>query len=268
MSDKGQRYEEYIQVIHEFIQDKVKKTGAEGVVLGLSGGLDSATVLKLCVDALGKEKVHCIINPEDASPEEDMEDAPWYAEELDVRCEEEPIDELMEVSPAEPDEKLPYANFKARMRMCIWYYHANVESKLVVGTSNKSEILLGYTTKYGDNAADFLPMGDIFKSEVRDIAEIIGVPERFLNKTPRAGLWEGQTDEKEIGYPYDEIDQVLKELQDTREVEKIAERTGFDTEEVQDIKDMVYQSAHKRKIPTIAKVRGNTVGIDWREFTD
>ncbi len=257
---------ENIKIIKEFIRDKVDKTNTEGVVLGLSGGLDSSTVLKLCIDALGKERVHCIIMPESASPKEDMKDARWLVDKWGVKSEEININSILEAFPVDSDNRLAYANLKARIRMCLEYYQANIENSLVVGTSNKSEILLGYTTKFGDSAADFLPMGDVYKTDVRQIAEKIGVPDRFLDKVPRAGLWEGQTDEDELGHTYKEIDKVLKGIERQENLGKIAERNGLTTESVEDIKNMVEKSTHKRKLPTIVKLRSRTVGKDWREF--
>ena len=257
---------ESIKIIKEFIKDKVEEINTDGVVLGLSGGLDSSTVLKLCIDALGKERVHCVIMPESASPEEDMDDARWLVDKWRIKSEEINIDPILDGFPVDSKKKLAYANLKARIRMCMEYYYANIENSLVVGTSNKSEILLGYTTKFGDSAADFLPIGDVYKTDVRQIAEKIGVPERFLNKVPRAGLWEGQTDEDELGHTYDEIDKVLKGIEKQKDLNKIAEKNGLNTESVEDIKNMVVKSAHKRKLPTIVKLRNRTVGKDWREF--
>ncbi len=259
--------EENIELIKKFIADKVEKTGSDGVVLGLSGGLDSTTVLKLSIDALGAERVHGIIMPESASPEDDMEDARWIAEKWDVECDEIDIDPILERYPADPEERLPYANLKTRVRGAIEYYFANVEDKLVIGTSNKSELLLGYTTKYGDSAADFLPIGDVYKSDLRDLAEEIGVPERFLDKVPRAGLWEGQTDEEELGHPYKEIDEVLKGIEKQEPLEKIADKNGVSKETVEDVKQMIDGTSHKRKFPTVLKLRSRTVGDDWREFS-
>lgn len=258
---------EEIKLIKKFIADKVEKTDTGGVVLGLSGGLDSTTVLKLSIDALGKDKVHGIIMPESASPEEDMRDARWIAKKWDIEYDEYKIDPIMQCFPATPEEKLPYANLKARVRACIEYYVANVERKLVIGTSNKSELLLGYTTKFGDSAADFLPIGDIYKSDVKKLAEKIDVPERFREKVPRAGLWEGQTDEDELGHTYKEIDEVLKCIEAQEPLEKVAEKNGVSKETVKDVKDMIESSVHKRKFPTVLKLRSRTVGIDWREFS-
>ncbi len=266
MSRSEDDLEEDIQLIKKFISDKVEKNNTEGVVLGLSGGLDSTTVLKLSIDALGKENVHGIIMPESASPDEDMKDARWLAEKWDIEYDEFDIDPIMECFPVDPEEKIAYANLKARVRSCIEYYKANVENKLVVGTSNKSELLLGYTTKYGDSAVDFLPIGDVYKSDVRRLAEKIGVPERFLDKVPRAGLWEGQTDESELGHSYEEIDKVLKGIEAQESLEKIAEKNGLSQDTVKDVKDMIHSSVHKRKFPTVLKLRSRTVGLDWREF--
>ncbi len=259
--------DEQIVIIKEFIRDKVDKTGAKGVVLGLSGGLDSAVILKLCLDALSPKQVYCLIMPESATPDKDTEDAKWLAEKWDVPYEVIDINNILESFAADADDKIAIANLKARIRMCLEYYHANVKNFLVVGTSNKSELLTGYTTKYGDSAADFLPIGDIFKSDLDALAEHIDVPERFRQKPPRAGLWEGQTDEKELGYGYEELDSVLKGLESLASVEEIAKRTGMAEEDIHKIKEMVVKSAHKRKIPPVLKLRKRTVGLDWREFS-
>lgn len=265
--NSGLDLDESIHLMKEFISDKVETTGTEGVVMGLSGGLDSATVFKLSIDALGEERVHPIIMPESASPEEDMRDARWLADKWNVEYEEINIDPILEQFPADPEKKLPYANLKARVRNCIEYYFANEEKRLVIGTSNKSELLLGYTTKFGDGAADFLPMGDVYKSEVKKIAEKIGVPDRFLTKVPRAGLWEGQTDEDELGHCYEVIDKVLRGIEAQRPIDKIADNNGVSNSAVEDVKSMIDRSTHKRRFPTVLKLRSRTVGDDWREFT-
>lgn len=267
MNLSDEQMDEYITIIREFIKDKVEKTGTNGVVLGLSGGLDSATVLKLSVDALGSDKVHCLIMPESTSPEEDMKDAKYLADLWDVPVDVIEMDGILGSFPVDDRERLPYANLKARVRMCLWYYYANLEGKLVVGTSNKSELLIGYTTKYGDNAADFLPMGDIYKSEVKLLAKKIGVPDRIVKKIPRAGLWEGQTDEKELGFTYEVLDHVLQGIENLENIDKIAEKNGISKDTVEEIKGMVERSAHKRKIPTIIKLRNRTIGLDWREYS-
>ncbi|MFW6141467.1 MAG: NAD+ synthase [Candidatus Saliniplasma sp.] len=267
MTSSKDDFDETLKIIEQFIIDKVEKTGSEKVVLGLSGGLDSATVLKLCIDALGNDKVICLIMPESASPEQDMEDARWLASKWDVKYHDIEIDSILREFPVDPDNKMAFANLKARIRMCLEYYYANVENGMVVGTSNKSELLLGYTTKYGDSASDFLPVGDIYKSDIRELAKDIGVPDRFLDKVPRAGLWEGQTDEDELGYMYEEIDEILKGIEKGYSMEKIAESNGVSIEDIQDIKGRVHRNAHKRKMPTVAKIRSGTIGVDWREFS-
>jgi len=268
MSQEEEPKKEDIKLMKKFIADKVEKTGTNGVVLGISGGLDSTTVLKLSIDSLGKEKVHGVIMPESASPEEDMRDARWIAEKWDVEYDEYDIDPILACFPADAEERLPYANLKSRVRGSIEYYVANVENKLVIGTSNKSELLLGYTTKYGDSAVDFLPIGDVYKSDVKKLAKKIDVPERFIEKVPRAGLWEGQTDEDELGHTYKEIDEVLKCIEAQEPLEKVAEKNGVSEETVRDVKERINNSVHKRKFPTVLKLRSRTIGVDWREFSD
>ncbi len=267
MSLSSDDMELQLKIIKEFIRDKVEKTGAEGVVLGLSGGLDSAVVLKLCLEALSPEQVHCLLLPEEATPDIDTEHARKMAEEWGVPFTIIDIGPVIDTFPIEQEYKLPLANLKARVRMCMEYYYANLENKLVVGTSNKSELLLGYTTKYGDSASDFLPIGDIYKSDLGELAEYIGVPSHIIKKVPRAGLWKGQTDEKELGYSYEELDAVLKGIEVNASDQEIAEKTGMKISEVEEIKKMVAKGAHKRKFPTILKLRSRTVGIDWREFS-
>ncbi len=259
--------DEQIVIITEFIRDKVDKTGAEGIVLGLSGGLDSAVVLKLCLDALSPRQVHCLLMPEEATPAVDTRDARELAEEWNVPFTIIHIGSVLEAFAPDTNRKIPLANLKSRIRMCMEYYYANLENKLVVGTSNKSELLLGYTTKYGDSAADFMPIGDVFKSDLEALAERIGVPEKIRKKPPRAGLWEGQTDEGELGYSYRELDSVLKGLESLASVDEIVQRTGMKEDDVRKIKGYVEVSAHKRKIPTVLKLRSRTVGIDWRELS-
>lgn len=268
MSSTYPQMEEQLKIIKEFIRDKVQKTGSEGIILGLSGGLDSAVVLKLCIESLPKSSIHCLIMPEETTPQVDMEDAKSLADDWGVTWDEIRIDDMVNSFPLSRDGKLAEGNLKARIRMCLEYYFANLENKLVVGTGNKSELLLGYTTKYGDSASDFLPIGDIYKTDLRSFAAYIGVPDKIIQKTPRAGLWEGQTDEGELGYSYQELDGVLKGLESLASVEEIAARTGMQVKHVEDISERVFRNAHKRKFPPVLKLRSRTIGVDWREFSD
>lgn len=259
--------DEWYELMKEFINDKLEKTGTEGVVLGLSGGLDSAVILKTCVDTISTDQITCLMMPESATPKEDTEDAIWLATKWGVTYVLKDIDGILESFDLEVHDRAAYANLKARIRMCILYYHANLENKLVVGTCNKSELLVGYSTKYGDGASDLLPIGDIYKSDLKYLAEHIGVPKRILVKAPRAGLWEGQTDEAELGYTYEVLDSVLKGIESNSSIQSIAQKTGVSLDDVERIRSMVVRSAHKRQPPQVLKLRSRTVGLDWREFS-
>ncbi len=256
-------------VIKDFIRQKVEESGAAGVVIGLSGGIDSAVVSVLCASAIGPERVLTIFMPSAKSSAEDAKDAEELALKFGMKHEvigiEPAMDGFRAVLPELKGDKGLLGNCMARCRMTILYDQAKLTNRLVMGTSNKSELLVGYFTKFGDGGADFCPIGDLYKTEVRQLARKIGVPEKFLQKVPSACLWEGQTDEGELGISYDELDAVLFGIENGMELEDIARRNLIPEERVERVWKMHMGSIHKRKMPLIPKIGARTIGLDWRE---
>ena len=195
--------------ISSWIRERVEKAGAEGVVLGMSGGIDSSVAAVLAKKALG-DRVLGVIMPCHSDPT-DLEHARLAAAKFGIVTEcvdlTPVFDRLLETLP--PGDRMAEGNLKARLRMAVLYYFANSRNYLVVGAGNKSEIMVGYTTKYGDGGADILPLGGLLKKQVREWARELGIPEEIIDKPPSAGLWEGQTDEGEMGITYDELDGIL-----------------------------------------------------------
>lgn len=261
------------QVITASIRNRVEKVGLSGAVVALSGGIDSSLVLKLTVEALGPERVLALLMPEEGvTPERDLADARNLVALLSVPHREIPINEAVEwfarFLPGSPEEgafRMALANVKPRIRMILNYFFANLDGRLVVGTSNKTELLLGYGTKYGDMAADIYPIGDLYKTQVWQLAEHVGIPTEIVRKAPTAGLWVGQTDEAELGYTYEQIDRVLYALVDLElSIRETADRLGVPEDAVRDIFHRVRTSEHKRKIPTITRVSRMCLDKDWR----
>lgn len=231
--------------ITSWIREQVHGAGLTGAVVGLSGGIDSAVVSGLCARALGKQNVLGLImpihsNPLDAQHAEDAARA-WGIEYRTVDL--APVfDQLLQVLPSGSD--LAVANLKPRLRMITLYHHANTLGRMVVGTGNRSELLVGYYTKYGDGGVDLLPLAGIYKRQVREVAREIGVPEPIVTKPPSAGLWQGQTDEGEMGITYDQLDATL----DAIERDRASEADPAVRERVE---RMLRGSEHKRRLPPI-----------------
>ncbi|MDZ7687338.1 MAG: NAD+ synthase [Halobacteriales archaeon] len=246
------RVEEYVEKTTEFVEESVEEAGADGVVVGLSGGIDSATASAIAVEAVGAENVHGLVMPSEVSDDDNMSDAERHARDFGIDydvIEIQPIvDEFLEGYSVDDEEAV--GNLAARVRMCYNYLVANSENTLVLGTGNRSELLVGYYTKYGDGGVDILPLGGLYKSEVREVARHLGVDESIVEKPPTAGLWEGQTDEEELGATYDELDVFLRAYVDEGEsVEEAAESADISVETAQRLKDMYRMSEHKRKTP-------------------
>lgn len=242
--------------IMDFIKRKVNEAGANGVLLGLSGGLDSATAAYLCSKALEKEKVMAIFMPERSMTDpENAEDAREIANKLGIEIKEVEISPILESLHEEIDydenAKLANANLKPRTRMVVLYYYANLKNYLVIGSSNKSELKCGYFTKYGDGAVDILPLGSLYKTQVEVLASNIGVPEKIIQKKPTAELWRGQTDEDELGLSYKEIDRIYAGLEVGLIKEEIAEALTIKESKIEEFMKRKQNSRHKvERIPT------------------
>ncbi len=256
------------ETIEKFLAEKLRKIGAKGFVLGVSGGIDSATVLALCARAVGKDRVLALLMPEKGSSKEDLADGKTLcaSEGVDYKIVDitGPVEAFKKAVKGNPDKR-SVANIKARCRMIALYHHASAEGRLVVGTSNKSEILMGYFTKFGDGGADLEPIGDLYKTEVRELARHMGIPKRIIEKAPSAGLWKDQTDEGEMGITYDRLDAILLGIELGLDEKEIARRAESSRKEVERISRTVRLSSHKRKFSPAPKIGYRTPGLDWRE---
>jgi len=250
----------FIEKACRFIQEKVETSNSNGVVIGLSGGIDSTVVAGLAVKALGANNVKGFVLPSTSTSDEDLFDAELVKTGLDIECGFISIDDFVENFLSScSNEKLPdeykeiaLMNVKPRMRMTILYYYAAIYNSLVIGTGNKTEIQLGYFTKYGDGGVDLLPIGDLYKQEVKSVARKLNVPESIINKAPTAGLKPNQTDESEIGLSYPIIDRILYlYLEENKSTDEISNLLDIQQNKVEHIIKMVKNSQHKRSTAPI-----------------
>jgi len=252
-------YQTTKEKIIAFIKSRVQEAGADGAVIGLSGGIDSTLTAYLTVEALGPENVLGLLLPEKGiTSQQDIDDAEGVAEHLGIDHRVIEISGVLRsFSSVIPDydktDPIAHGNLKARVRMCILYYHANLKHRMVVGTGNKTELLLGYFTKYGDGGVDIEPIGGLYKTQVRSLARHLGIPDRIIEKIPTAGLWGGQTDEKEIGMSYETADRILSMLVDEKQhisaVKKI-----FSHELVDRLTLLLNANKHKRMLPQSCEI--------------
>lgn len=249
-----ENYPEIRKKIVAFIKNKVHEADASDAVIGLSGGIDSSLTAYLSVEALGAENVLGLLLPEkNVTSEQDVEDALKIVEILGIKHKLIDISEVLRsYSSTIPDfdkkNLIPNGNLKARIRMCILYYHANLMNRMVIGTGNKTELLLGYFTKYGDGGVDIEPLGCLYKTQVRGLAKHIGVPSRIIDKIPTAGLWPGQTDEGELGVTYEVADRILTMLVDEKkEVSEVKKK--FYPEQAERLEKLIHANEHKRMPP-------------------
>jgi NAD+ synthase len=258
MWEKSDVWVKVTDTIVEFIRKTVEDANAKGVVIGMSGGIDSTTTAFLCVRALGKERVFGLIMPErGVTREEDVKDALEVCAILGIRHRLINIDPIVIafLENLDSGSDMAIANLKPRIRMIVNYYYANTLNYLVAGTGNKSEVMTGYYTKYGDGGVDFLPIGDLYKTEVFELARYLGVPEKIIKKKPSAGLWVGQTDEGELGITYVKLDTILRALEKGYKPEEIPKRFDVSVEEVEKVVELVEKSKHKREMPPVVKLR-------------
>ena len=262
-------HEDQVGIIKSFIRHHLADSGRAGLVLGMSGGVDSSLVAKLCADAVGPERILGSWLGEGPPRGDDHRDAWAWAERLGILFREIDIAPMVREFTDHPQmaagDRVARGNIVARVRMIVLYDIARREHRLVMGTGNKSEGLCGYFSKFGDGGVDFLPIGDLYKTQVREMARFLGLPARIIDKVPSAGLWSGQTDEEELGVTYEVLDRILLGLELRMSSEDIAERVGVSGATVGHVEQLYKSSVHKRKPPLIPKVGIRTIGIDWRE---
>jgi NAD+ synthase len=237
--------------VEQMIRYAYWKSGCKGIVVGLSGGVDSAVAATFCCRAIGGDKVLGLTLPSNVSNPADIKDAAALCKHLGMDHRVISIEPMLEGFKTMPDFKESrylLGNLMARIRMTILYYHANREQKIVCGTSNRSEYMLGYCTKYGDNAADLQPLLHLYKTEIYEYAKEMGIPESIMKKAPSAGLWEGQSDEEEIGLSYEKIDVSLKAL----ELHNWQAKTPIEEK----VLELVRKSEHKRlPVPNLLEMQ-------------
>lgn len=254
------------QILVNFLKEEANKVGFSKVVLGLSGGIDSALVAYLAAKAFGPENVLGILMPYKSSSKESVEHAKLVVEDLGIKS------KLIEITPMvepyfqmNPDmDGLRKGNRMARERMCILFDYSAKEKALVLGTSNKTEMLLGYSTQFGDAASAINAIGDLYKTQVWELSKHMGIPQPLIDKKPSADLWEGQTDESELGFSYKLADEILYDLVDKKEKKEDIVKNGYPEDIVNKVIWKIKMSQYKRKLPLIAKISTRTIGREFR----
>jgi len=258
------------KVLQKFLKEETTKCGFEKVILGLSGGIDSTVVAYLCALAFPPKDVTTLIMPYRTSNPENINHAEQVAKTLKINydiCDISPmVDEFYKDDPEA--DMLRRGNRMARERMCFLYDYSSKQKSLVIGTSNKTELLLGYGTIFGDLASAINPIGDLYKSQIWELAEYLGVPKEIIKKPPSADLWVGQTDEEEIGYSYAKIDELLHYMIDQRYSNDMLLDQGFSKKMITKIQRMIQSSQFKRRPPVIAKLSNRTINQDFRYCRD
>jgi len=258
------------EILCRFIRNEIGRAGFARAVVGLSGGIDSSVVTFLSVRAMGPENVLAVTMPYKTSSEVTRRDSRAVIEQLGVQTVDVPITDQIDAYFGQfPDAaQMRLANKCARERMTVLYDQSAAFEALVVGTSNKSELLLGYGTQFGDMASAVNPIGDLYKTQLYQLAEHLGVPESIRGKTPTGDLWIGQTDEDELGFSYAEVDRLLVLLVDRRWRRGELIAAGFEPEFVDRVSGMIRRNHYKRRMPVIAKLSHRTMDRDFRYARD
>jgi NAD+ synthase len=258
------------QILTGFIHTEITRAGFTHAVIGLSGGIDSALSCYLAAEALGPENVLAVRMPYRSSSADSLEHAQLVINALGVQSLTLPITDMVEpLFILYPDmSPMRRGNILARARMIVLYDQSEVFQGLVVGTGNKTEILLGYTTLYGDSANAINPIGDLYKTQIRQLSSAIGIPGPIIEKAPSADLWVGQTDEGELGFTYEEADKLLYLLVDQRYNLEDCVEAGFERSFVEAVARRVQRNHFKRILPPIAKLTNRTVGYDFLYLRD
>lgn len=257
-------------LLTRFIHAEITRTGLTRGVLGLSGGIDSALVAYLAAEALGPENLLCVRMPYKTSSQDSLDHAMLVIQDLGVPHLDIPITDMADglISKFPDMSDMRKGNIMARCRMITLYDQSEAFKGLVIGTGNKTEILLGYSTLYGDSAHALNPIGDLYKAQVRQLSREVGVPQPILDKAPSADLWAGQTDEQELGFTYEEADKLLYLLVDQRYTPEECVEAGFRREFVETVVRRVRRNHFKRVMPPVAKITTRTVGYDFLYLRD
>lgn len=253
-------------VLVQFVKDGVRSSGFERVLLGLSGGVDSAVVAAIAARALGPQNVLGVLMPHRQSSAASARDAQAVANTLGIRQETVDITPIVDgfISTAGDTDRVRLGNVMARARMVVLYDRSARDGALVLGTSNKTELMLGYGTLHGDLASALNPVGDLYKTYIWQLAEYVKLPESVVRKAPSADLWEGQTDEGELGFAYLDVDRLLHQMVDERRTDDELEASGFQRTFVEKVRERIRRSQFKRRPPIIAKLSHRTVNVDFR----
>ncbi|MFQ5809235.1 MAG: NAD+ synthase [Armatimonadota bacterium] len=258
------------KIVTGFVRNEITKFGFERAVVAMSGGVDSSLSAFIGAEALGAENLLGVFMPYSSSSPDSLTDAQAAAEQLGIETTTIDITPMVDAYFQQfPDaDRMRRANKMARERMTIAYDISALRGAMVLGTSNKTESLLGYTTLWGDMACAVNPIGDLYKTQVRQLARHMGVPEKIVSKSPTADLWPGQTDEGELGFTYEEVDKILYALVDERRSGEDVIGAGFEEAFVKRVQDMVRGSQYKRRLPLVAKISPRSIDRDFRYARD
>jgi len=246
--------------IKDFIAEVIEKSGLEGAIVAVSGGIDSAVALDLTVKALGADRVTAVTMPErDVTPERDIMDVMQHCERLGVTCNTVDITPILHVMRDtlpnyDITDRITSGNIKPRVRMTVAYYYANKQRRMVMGTSNKTELLIGFFTKHGDGGVDLMPLADLYKTQLRQLARHLNIPENIIKKPPSPGFYPGHTDEDELGIDYTTLDLILYSWEKGSDTSMITEDLGISQSLVESVIRRVNANEHKRRLPLILRL--------------